>query len=303
LDIPDITNFLFLVLISVLTLLFVDIHLKKYLIVFVNIAFIFVINLIIKKYEIDKSKSKTIKLLRFWYPVIMILVCFKEIYLIMMYSTGGVLYDDILIQLDRTILSTDPTVFLSHFANPVLTEVMQIIYSAFYLMPVIIGVQLYTEKRYNAFKYAMFVVFLGFYISFIGYLVVPAIGPRFTLHDFLALNTEMPGLFLTQLLRDIINIGESIPPGVTNPTEYAQRDAFPSGHTIMIIIITYLAYKFESRKFYLYLIYCILMIISTVYLRYHYVIDLIAAVPVSVFTIYVANYLYRKKLQSVEVTG
>lgn len=204
--------------------------------------------------------------------------------------------DDVLIEIDRMIFGLDPTVFLSNYTHPVFTEFMQIIYSVFYLLPIIVALQLYLGKNYDEFKYFMFAVFLGFYISYIGYLLVPAIGPRFTLHDFHTLNFEIPGIFLTEIFRDVINYAESIPKNVPNPEDYAQRDAFPSGHTIIIVLITYMAYLFHRKWFYLYLIYCILMIFSTVYLRYHYVIDLIAAIPVVLITIYIANHLYRKKL-------
>lgn len=263
-----------------------------------NITLIIIINFFIKKYEVDKHPGQFYKIFRYWYPVFMILVCFKEIYLIMIYSTSGILYDTVLIEIDRAIFGTDPTHFLYRFANPVLTEFMQIIYSIFYFLPIIIAFQLYITKRYIEFKYSMFVIFLGFYLSYIGYLLVPAIGPRFFLHDFHATNLELPGIYLTEMFRNVINAAESIPMNVQNPEDYAQRDAFPSGHTIIIIIVTYLAHKFDPERFKLYFIYCVLMIISTVYLRYHYVIDLIAAVPVVVVTILLANYLYAGKLST-----
>lgn len=228
----------------------------------------------------------------------MILVCFKEIYLIMIYSSSGILYDTILIDIDRAIFGTDPTHFFYSFANPVLTEFMQIIYSIFYFLPIIIAFQLYMTNRYVEFKYSMFVIFLGFYLSYIGYLLVPAIGPRFFLHDFHTTHIELPGIYFTEMFRNVINAAESIPMNVPNPEDYAQRDAFPSGHTIIIMLVTYIAHKFDPERFKLYLIYCILMIISTVYLRYHYVIDLIAAVPVVVVTILLANYLYADKLST-----
>jgi membrane-associated phospholipid phosphatase len=113
------------------------------------------------------------------------------------------------------------------------------------------------------------------------------------------LNQELPGVLLTNILRDIINFGESIPKGITNPEYVAQRDAFPSGHTIIILLITYLSHKIRSKSFYFYLPYSVLMIFSTIYLRYHYVIDLIAGVFIATITVYIANLIYKRKLPKI----
>ncbi len=247
------------------------------------------------KSDAEKKIRSWSRFLRFWYPSFMILFCFKEIYLIMIgFDTR--LYDPELILIDQWIFGFNPTEYLAAYVNPVLVELLQIVYGLFYLMPVIYAMELYIWHRYEELKYAIFVVFLGFYLSFLGYIVVPAIGPRFTLHDFSNLNLELPGIFFADIIRGIIDFGESIPKNVSNPEAYAQRDAFPSGHTIIIILITYLSHKIRSGSFYFYLPYSVLMIFSTVYLRYHYVIDLIGGIPFVLVTIFIANKLYEGKI-------
>jgi len=225
----------------------------------------------------------------------MILFCFKEIYLIMVgFDTR--LYDPELIRIDQWLFGVNPTEFLYSFNSPFLVELLQIVYGLFYLMPVIYAMELYLWHRYEELKYAIFVIFFGFYLSFLGYIIVPAIGPRFTLHEFANMNIEMPGLYFAEIIRGLINFGESIPKNVPDPELYAQRDAFPSGHTIIIILITYLSHKIRSNSFYFYLPFSILMIFSTVFLRYHYVIDLIAGIPFVIITILTANRIYKGKI-------
>jgi membrane-associated phospholipid phosphatase len=299
LEIPDVTNQIFLLFLAVLSLIFIDDYPDKFFIPIVNIGLCLFIIWVVSHYEkkpeeVKRNRSFS-RFFRFWYPVFTILFCFKEIYMIMI-DANNFLYDDVLIQIDQIIFGVNPTEYLSRFYNPYLVELLQIIYALFYIMPVIYGMELYLWHRYEELKYAMFVIFFGFYLSFIGYLLVPAIGPRFTIHDFHQLNFELEGIFLSNVLRDIINFGESIPKGVVNPEEFAQRDAFPSGHTIIMILITYLSKKIKSKSFYFYLPYSILLIFSTVYLRYHYVIDLIAAIPFVLITILVAEKLYKNKL-------
>ncbi|MEO8665144.1 MAG: phosphatase PAP2 family protein [Ignavibacteria bacterium] len=299
LEIPDVTNQIFLILLAVISLIVINSSPERFLIPLINIGLCLSIIYFVSHYEKKPESIKThrsfSRFLRFWYPGFMILVCFKEIYLIMI-SLGHGLYDSELIRIDQWIFGVNPTEFLSRYSNPFAVEFFQIIYGAFYAMLVIYGMELYLWHRYEELKYAIFVVFFGFYLSFLGYVLVPAIGPRFTLHNFQNMNLELPGIFLAEKIRYLIDIGESIPGKVPNPQDFAQRDAFPSGHTILMTLITYLSHKIRSKSFYFYLPYTILMVFSTVYLRYHYVIDLIAAVPIVLITIFVANKLYGDKI-------
>lgn len=140
--------------------------------------------------------------------------------------------------------------------------------------------------------YAVFSVIYGFFLSYMGYFALPGIGPRFTLHQFDYINSELPGLLLTNFLREIVNIGESIPAGTVNPAEAVQRDIFPSGHTMITLIVMYFSIKLKSRSKYFLIPVGILLIFATVYLRYHYVIDLIGGALLMVFSVWSGKYLF-----------
>ena len=297
-DAADITNQIFL---FTLIIIIAGNHSKIdnwYYYVILNLIISIILFYFISRYEqkseLQKNVSKISKFIRFWYIIFVIILFFKEIYLIMI-SREAVFYDDLLIKIDFWMFGTNPTQYLYQLRNRFLTEFLQVCYSLFYIMPVIFGLELYLWKRFDEFKYAMFVIFFGFYLSFLGYLILPAIGPRFTLHDFSLLNTELPGVFFTEILRGIVNFGESISKNTINPAAIAQRDAFPSGHTELILLIVYLSYKIKSKSFYFYLPYSLLMIFSTVYLRYHYVIDIFAGIVFAVITVIITNLIYKKK--------
>jgi membrane-associated phospholipid phosphatase len=295
LGIPDIVNQLFLLFLTLIILLNHEKFKEWYIVLAVNAAISFFIFFIVYIYEIrtrlNRKVSPVIRILRFWYSIFIILFFFKEIYLIMV-NLKPVYYDELLIKADYFIFGFNPTQAVHFIANPFLTEFLQIIYTMFYIIPVIYGLELYLWKRYDEFKYAMFVIFLGFYLTFIGYMILPAIGPRFTLHEFGSINIEVPGLMFTNLLREIVNIGESVPKGTPFPELSAQRDAFPSSHTVIVLLIAYLSHKIKSKSFYFYFPYSLLVIFSTIYLRYHYVVDIIAGVFISIVTILITNLLY-----------
>ncbi|MCK9424716.1 MAG: phosphatase PAP2 family protein [Ignavibacteriaceae bacterium] len=239
----------------------------------------------------NNFQTKLSKLVHYWYPVPLIFITFKELYL-MIKPIRQVDYDYLLIQIDRWIFGADPTVVLHKIAFPLLTEFLQIVYATFYFLPMILAVSLYFNKKYLEADYAIFAVIYGFFVSYIGYFFFPAIGPRFTLHDFAATNQELPGIFLTNFLREIINSGESIPAGTLNPQMLVQRDVFPSGHTMMTAIVMYLSVKFNSKAKWFLVICGSLLIFSTVYLRYHYVVDLLGGFLCMLFSLWSGKKLF-----------
>ena len=136
----------------------------------------------------------------------------------------------------------------------------------------------------QAFRLTFLTVLLAFYLSYVGYVAVPAIGPRFTLHDFAKKDAELPGVFAATTIRGWLNLGESISPGMPNPELTVQRDCFPSGHTQITLLVMFLAFRYRARTRWFLAPVGTLLVIATVYLRYHYVIDVAAGILFAIGT-------------------
>ncbi len=257
-----------------------------------TIELLMIIFVFIVAYQDSRTNNSIWKNLHFWYLPPMIFITFKQLYF-MVHPIHPTDYDELLIQIDRWLLGTDPTQFLSRFSHPILTEILQIVYTSFYLLPIIVGVDLIKSKKYDEFEFSAFLIVYGFFLSYLGYFSLPAVGPRFTLHNFFNIDNELPGLFLTPYLREFVNIGESIPRGTINPHELVQRDVFPSGHTQMTLLTMYATLKFNTKSRFFIIPTGILLIFSTVYLRYHYVIDLIAGVLFMIITLWTGKAIYK----------
>ncbi|MBK8945861.1 MAG: phosphatase PAP2 family protein [Ignavibacteriae bacterium] len=242
-------------------------------------------------YKAETTKSKIWHNIHFYYVVPLIFLSFKEVY-ILLHSIHAKDFDYLLIAADRFLFGFDPTVFLFQFANPVLTEILQIAYGTFFFLPIILGIEYQLKHKSTEFNFIIFIIVYGFLLSYVGYFLLPAVGPRFTLHNFETTNLELPGLLLTNFLREVINTGESIPSGTTNPFEVVQRDVFPSGHTQMTLLVMFLSVKLKSNNKLFFLVDGTLLIIATVYLRYHYVIDIIGGAVFMIFTILTGKYLF-----------
>jgi len=213
-----------------------------------------------------------------WNAIPLLIFCFKTVYHLIMPIYRGKVFDGLLIRIDRTLLSVDPTVWLARFSNPYLTETLQVAYSFFYIFFLIIGFEIYRRRDMEQFSRLRFAIAYGFILSYIGYLLVPAVGPRFELHDYARIESELPGVVLTPYLRWFVDSGDSIPSGASNAVagSLAQRDAFPSGHTMMTLVLIVLGFQWRTRSRFFLLIAGSLLIVATVYLRYHYVIDVLA---------------------------
>lgn len=239
----------------------------------------------------DKQNLKLWRIIHYWYIAPLIFVTFKQIYF-MIKPIRGEDYDWLFIKIDYWIFGANPTQVLQEIAFPVLTEILQIIYSIFYLLPIILALVLLRKKKYLALDFAIFSIVYGFFLSYLGYFAFPGIGPRFTLHNFSELDTQLPGLLLTKYLREFVNLGESISASTANPAEFVQRDVFPSGHTMITLVVMYLSVRLKSRSRYFFLPVGSLLIFATVYLQYHYVIDLVGGLIFMIFSVWSGKYLF-----------
>ncbi|HET6204864.1 MAG TPA: phosphatase PAP2 family protein [Planctomycetota bacterium] len=175
-----------------------------------------------------------------------------------------------LIALDRRIFGTDPTRALGAVASPALTELLQVVYASFYLLPVVLGLALARAGKWRAFEFCLTAVALGFLLSYLGYLLVPARGPeRFLPHD-----RPLEGIAAAAGLRLWIDRVEPI-----------KRDCFPSGHAEVSFLVAALAWRFHRPAFRLLGPVAALLAFSTVYLRYHYAVDVLAGAALAAGTL------------------
>ncbi|MEW6210410.1 MAG: phosphatase PAP2 family protein, partial [Acidobacteriota bacterium] len=217
--------------------------------------------------------------IRSWYPVVLIPLVYKELeYLIPRIHPRD--YDRELAAIDYAIFGAHPTVWLERMTHPALTEIFQLSYITYYFLPLVLGAVLWRRRELDRFHFLLFVIVLGFYLSYLGYIAVPAIGPRFILAD--QQTFSLSGILFFDFIRATLDRAE----GIT-------RDCFPSGHTELTLVVLYYSYRFHRRTFWSLIAPGSLLIISTVYLRYHYVIDVLAGALLALAVIAVAKPLYR----------
>ncbi len=150
---------------------------------------------------------------------------------------------------------------------PWLTDLTYIAYVSYYLVPVVLGVILYRRATPEAFRRLVFSVVLTFYASYVGYFMFPTVRPR------APLNTEalpIGGGAVSQGLRLAIDF-----------VERTRTDAFPSGHTALALLCLYFAWQISGVVFAVFTPIVTAIIFSTVYLHYHYIVDVVVGVALA----------------------
>ncbi len=118
------------------------------------------------------------------------------------------------------------------------------------------------------------------YIGYILYAIFPAVSPSIAIK-----NVYVVPISGTPLA----DFGLSIEGTFSS----ASRDAFPSLHTAITLLVLLLAFKHIRWLFWVLLPFGLGLFVSTVYLRHHYVIDLIAGVPLGILA-----FIYLPKMNS-----
>jgi membrane-associated phospholipid phosphatase len=120
---------------------------------------------------------------------------------------------------------------------------------------------------------------LGFLASYVGYFLVPVRGPRFLLSSLQ--RVPLVGLFSFGALRRTLDVMES-----------AHYDCFPSGHVELTIIACWSSRMISSVLFRIFFAYTLCVGFATVYLRYHYTVDVMAGALVAAALLAIAPRLY-----------
>jgi membrane-associated phospholipid phosphatase len=272
----DVITLLFLSFLFTLTIVFYD-TLPKALFLIGLYTILLVVQVILIRF---RNKGAFLGLFYdLIFPTLCILLIFDSLEWLVHYVNPEDI-DPILIRLDYLIFRSHPTIVLERIMHPLLTDILQVAYSTYYFIPVSFGIVLLKKNQKSDFNKSLFMILLCFYLSYLGYILMPALGPRFYL-DHLQ-TTGLQGLLVAEPLHDLLNRLEGI-----------KRDAFPSGHTGIAVVVLYLAYQYKRNLFWIYLPIVSALLFSTVYLRYHYVVDVIAGFGLTLLTILIGEWYYR----------
>ena len=222
------------------------------------------------------------KFFRLAYPLIYLFVIFESFFMILPFINPN-RYDELLTNIDFSMFGVHPTVWIEQWNRAWLTDFFYLLYVFYFPMPLFILAWLYKQKRFVDLDKSIWIYMLTYYGAYLGYFLVPAAGPRFYEPLMKLQQTGLDGLFLARPVRTVINF-----------LEPNKLDAFPSLHAAISFTTLMLMGKYNKKMFWIFLPIITGIMISLVYCRYHYVIDMIAGIGWSVTTFVFGQLIYNK---------
>ena len=195
--------------------------------------------------------------------------------------------DSLLIAADRALFGGDPTVWLERYLSPFLTDLFFLGYLSYYFIAIALGAILWGRNPDTARRF-IFTLTVAYLLSYTGYFLVPALGPRASLAD--------------QHQRELATTAISRTVSVTlDELEHTKFDVFPSGHTMIAVVVLVVSFQRARGAFWWFLPIALLLIASTVYCRYHYVVDVVAGTVLGLLSVPLGDRLYDRMQERLRV--
>ncbi len=204
-----------------------------------------------------------------WLPLPLVILTYEMLRAVVPVCFDGTI-DGWLRDVDRTVFGDDLGVLLLGIVSEPLTAVMSLFYALYYVMPVSAAVWWYRRNR-TAFRELMVGEVGSLFIGHLGYLFLPAVGPYAFIPET-AFQGTLPGDFTGAAIQSLIEFQGSVFP----------RDAFPSLHTANAVTILLVGWRHGRSVVAVYALPVAGLAAATVYLRFHYAVDVAAGIALAV---------------------
>lgn len=227
----------------------------------------------------------SLTVLRDWLPFVVLITTYENLTATVHYI-NPIDWDSTLVYFDTLLfLGHNPLLLLEHIINPALTNWLSFIYTTYLLYPFGLLCALYFTKRMQAFTRASWAILIVAYVGLICYILVPAIGPIASMtHMF---SVDLQGklyMYMTVPYLDLL---------------VASRTEFPSLHVAHTAVSLLLVREYFPRATWILLPFILSLWFSTMYLRIHYVVDVLAGFLLALIAYTLSRYLVRKTNQYV----
>jgi membrane-associated phospholipid phosphatase len=167
---------------------------------------------------------------------------------------------------EQWIFGGQPVLWAEAYITPWRTDLFNFFYANFYLISPSVFLVLWLSGRHDEARVALLAVVLCFYSGYVLYVLLPAAPPRLYFASL--------GLFTRSLTGGpMTHFQEALFAMMPN---HAARAAFPSLHAGVSCLSLYYSWKYCRWFFPILLVFVVGLLVATVYLRHHWVVDLIA---------------------------
>jgi membrane-associated phospholipid phosphatase len=224
---------------------------------------------------------------RHWYPHLFFLFCFEELaQLVHLVSPSW--KDAQLIAFDDWLTRVHPAIWLEQFATPARNEFMQFSYITYFTYLLIVGGVLYYRKEWEAYWSVMTYSAVAYAIGYVIAICFPIESPWFSMAG--SWHGDLRGGPFTALIGFIEHYGR------------VRGAAFPSEHVAGSFAALWGAWRHRRWLFWCMLPLVLLMCVSTVYGRYHYIADVFGGIATGTLGYFIGGWLMRLRNQHFPAT-
>lgn len=205
-----------------------------------------------------------LEIFRDWFPFLVLSACYFALYTNLIIRVNPHTADALLARVDAALLGGhQPSILMEPVINPWLTDFLNLIYFSYVLSLPIVALYFYLKKEKTVFRRIMMGYLMLMLMGIVSYLIFPAGGPLVFFAD--QYTCDLQGHGLSHGVTYIIQSGR------------VAYDCFPSLHVGISLLVCLYLRDYRRKLFLPALGYVALMCLATLYLRYHYLADLLGS--------------------------
>ncbi|MCP2261477.1 PAP2 superfamily protein [Streptoalloteichus tenebrarius] len=182
----------------------------------------------------------------------------------------GRFLDDVVLSWERAALGAHPNLVLDRLASPALTEALMACYFSYYAYFLVPPVVFLARGRLDHLERYVLGLLLALYTCYLGFLVVPVLGPELVLRDEFA-TPHLVGHVVVPVQRFLMAHGDPV------------GACFPSSHVAATWTAVLALRRMTPRRVFRWIVAAAVgLTVAVVYSRYHYVGDAVAGLLLAV---------------------
>ena len=220
------------------------------------------------------------EIIRDWFPFLIILLMYYTLWgdaTLLMVTTDR---DQALMAIDQRLFGFQASLVLQRIISPRMTAYMTFAYFFHVINIPVVACFVYVWRPRPRFREMMSGLMVVSFLGLLGYLLVPAIGPMYTLRDQYSIPLSH-SIWMFNRDVDFMDFAR------------IRRDVFPSLHVAISFVVWLYAYRNSKKLFWILSPLILSLWLSTLYLRYHYLIDVVAGLILAPLSYLLGNWLYR----------
>ena len=217
---------------------------------------------------------------RYWYPHLFFLFCFEELAQLMNLIQPR-WQDAQLIAFDYWLTGVHPSLWFEQFATPGRNEFMQLAYLTYFVYLLVLGGILYVRREWYAYWSVMTYSMVGYSIGYMIAMSFPIESPWFAMAGWW--KAPLNGGPITATINFIEHYGK------------VRGAAFPSEHIAGSVAVLWGAWRFRRWLFWVMLPVVLLMFVSTIWGRYHYIADIFGGIITGTLGYVIGSWVMKQK--------